>query len=348
MRARRGRATTSRSSRASLVQVTNLGITRQGQPAEHAASSSRASTPRRRCRARASRSSCRTARRVWTGTTGADGVAIAPQTRLRNPRRLVTSSPSSSRRRRTATSPTSAATGTTASCRGSSASTSTSTRPIRCCAARCSPIAASTSSAKRSTSRRSCAATRPAASGCCPKARRSSITVRDSRDKVVDERIVKVNALEHRGVDVHRAGRGRARQLLVSAILESDRPKPAGAGQRPAEDRDERDYRECKKTVTGSFLVAAYRRPDFRVDVTLTGDSRIAGDPLNGVVTARYLFGAPMGKRPAHWTLHAHAGLFGARRDHRQVPRRALDVRRLSRTRTPRREARDGRRTRRR
>ena len=54
--------------------------------------------------------------------------------------------------------------------------------------------------------------------------------------------------------------------------------------------------------VNGSFLVAAYRRPDFRVDVTLTGDSPIAGDPLKGVVTARYLFGAPMGKRPTHWT----------------------------------------------
>ena len=63
--------------------------------------------------------------------------------------------------------------------------------------------------------------------------------------------------------------------------------------------------------VFGSFLVAAYRRPDFRVDVTLSGlpaegspkagDTAIAGDPLKGVVTARYLFGAPMNKRPTHW-----------------------------------------------
>src|SRR4029453_17873684 len=60
------------------------------------------------------------------------------------------------------------------------------------------------------------------------------------------------------------------------------------------------------------FLVAAYRRPDFRVDVTLTGlpaegspkagDTAIAGDPLKGVVNGRYLFGAPMAKRDTHWT----------------------------------------------
>src|SRR5690606_8575189 len=50
----------------------------------------------------------------------------------------------------------------------------------------------------------------------------------------------------------------------------------------------------------GSFLVAAYRRPDFRVDVTLSGGA-IAGDPLTGNITARYLFGAPIGARPVSW-----------------------------------------------
>src|SRR5262249_22194836 len=69
------------------------------------------------------------------------------------------------------------------------------------------------------------------------------------------------------------------------------------------EDDEGGDWRLRKKMVFGSFLVAAYRRPDFRVDVTLTGDTAIAGDPLKGVVTGRYLFGAPMAKRAAHWTL---------------------------------------------
>ncbi|MEX1127659.1 MAG: alpha-2-macroglobulin family protein, partial [Vicinamibacterales bacterium] len=60
-------------------------------------------------------------------------------------------------------------------------------------------------------------------------------------------------------------------------------------------------YVAYEKSVHGSFLVAAYRRPDFRVDVTLTGGVAIAGDPLKGEVTARYLFGAPMGERPVSW-----------------------------------------------
>ena len=126
--------------------------------------------------ARACRSSRPTARRVWTGTTGADGVAIAPPMRLRDPRRLVRRvrlhrHGGEGRRRRLRRQRLERR----HRCRGRSASSSTSPRRIRCCAARSSPIAASTSSARRSTSRRSCAATRPAASACCPKARRSTI-----------------------------------------------------------------------------------------------------------------------------------------------------------------------------
>ena len=55
--------------------------------------------------------------------------------------------------------------------------------------------------------------------------------------------------------------------------------------------------------MSSSFLVAAYRRPDFRVDVTLTGaPAPIAGDKLRGVVTGRYLFGAAMPARPVTWS----------------------------------------------
>ena len=52
----------------------------------------------------------------------------------------------------------------------------------------------------------------------------------------------------------------------------------------------------------GDFLVAAYRRPDFRVDAKLTGPNSIAGTKLDGHVTGRYLFGAPMSNRPVAWT----------------------------------------------
>jgi uncharacterized protein YfaS (alpha-2-macroglobulin family) len=47
--------------------------------------------------------------------------------------------------------------------------------------------------------------------------------------------------------------------------------------------------------------VAAYRRPDFRVDAELAGETSLAGVKLKGVVTGRYLFGAPMAGRDVHW-----------------------------------------------
>jgi uncharacterized protein YfaS (alpha-2-macroglobulin family) len=52
----------------------------------------------------------------------------------------------------------------------------------------------------------------------------------------------------------------------------------------------------------GNFLVAAYRRLEFRVDVTLGAPTSITGTKLNGKIVARYLFGAPMSRRPVHWT----------------------------------------------
>ncbi len=55
--------------------------------------------------------------------------------------------------------------------------------------------------------------------------------------------------------------------------------------------------------VTGDFLVAAYRRPDFRVDVNLAGESSLAGVGLKGIVGGRYLFGATMAGRGVRWTL---------------------------------------------
>jgi uncharacterized protein YfaS (alpha-2-macroglobulin family) len=127
------------------------------------------------------------------------------------------------------------------------------------------------------------------------------ISVRDSRDKIVDERTVTLNGWSTADWTFTVPAEGALGNYSVRALLESDRPKKAASDARlkDAEDREDREY---KKTVNGSFLVAAYRRPDFRVDVTLAGDSRLAGDPLKGVVTARYLFGAPMGKRPTHWT----------------------------------------------
>jgi uncharacterized protein YfaS (alpha-2-macroglobulin family) len=132
------------------------------------------------------------------------------------------------------------------------------------------------------------------------------VAVRDSRDKIVDERTVKANAWSTAEWTFTVPLEGALGNYTVTAILESERPKA------PAPSDESRHYtREWKHTVSGDFLVAAYRRPDFRVDVALTGVSPIAGEPLSGTITARYLFGAPMGKRPAQWTF-TRTPLFGA------------------------------------
>ena len=179
----------------------------------------------------------------------------------------------------------------------------------RCCAAPCSPIAASTGSARRCTSRRSCGTTRPTASGCCPRARRCSSRVRDSQNQLVDERTVTLNAWSSAEWTLTAARRGRARQLLGARDSREptgrSRARRSSASPASSPSPDDDAYVRYEKTVHGSFLVAAYRRPDFRVDVTLTGAGPMAGDALNGVVTARYLFGAPMGGRPVTLALRA-------------------------------------------
>jgi uncharacterized protein YfaS (alpha-2-macroglobulin family) len=131
------------------------------------------------------------------------------------------------------------------------------------------------------------------------------VTVRDSRNRIVDERTVKMSGWSSAEWTWSLPNQGALGNYSIRALLESDLDKtlPKNAERQPDNDEIEgEDYRQWKKSVHASFLVAAYRRPDFRVDVTLTGDTRIAGEALNGVVSARYLFGAPMTKRPTKWT----------------------------------------------
>jgi uncharacterized protein YfaS (alpha-2-macroglobulin family) len=135
-----------------------------------------------------------------------------------------------------------------------------------------------------------------------------SITMRDSQHRVVDERTIKVSEWSSAEWTATLPQNGALGSYSLRAILESDRPKPRTPenrrpGAEPGPEDDE--YVPWEKTVQSSFLVAAYRRPDFRVDVTLSGANRLAGDPLKGVVTGRYLFGAAMGPRPASWRFTA-------------------------------------------
>ena len=126
------------------------------------------------------------------------------------------------------------------------------------------------------------------------------ITVHDARDTLVDERTIKVNGWSAAEWTMTVPADGTLGEYAVRALLEADKPKPAPA---QAPDREENLDRSWKKSVNGGFLVAAYRRPDFRVDVSLGGSDLVAGAALNGKIAARYLFGAAMGKRPARWTL---------------------------------------------
>ncbi|HEX6973571.1 MAG TPA: MG2 domain-containing protein, partial [Vicinamibacterales bacterium] len=131
------------------------------------------------------------------------------------------------------------------------------------------------------------------------------VTIRDSQNREVDERVIKMSPWSSADWSLALPADGALGTYSIRAILESDKPKvktPEERGARPdAPDPSEDEYVRWEKSVHASFLVAAYRRPDFRVDLTLKGDSGIAGDTLDGTITARYLFGAPMGARPVAW-----------------------------------------------
>ncbi|HEV3140882.1 MAG TPA: MG2 domain-containing protein, partial [Vicinamibacterales bacterium] len=132
-----------------------------------------------------------------------------------------------------------------------------------------------------------------------------SVQMRDSRDKIVDTRTVTMSAWSTAEwiARVPADGALGDYQIAVSldkSVFEPRTPRPPD----PDVDAFDGDGNEAAwlKIVRGSFLVAAYRRPDFRVDANLAGDSALAGGKLKGVVNARYLFGAPMANRPVAWS----------------------------------------------
>jgi alpha-2-macroglobulin len=139
-----------------------------------------------------------------------------------------------------------------------------------------------------------------------------TISVRDSQNRPIEERTVRASNWSSAEWTMTLPADGALGNYSVRALLESDRPqpRPAAPGAAPR-NPDEEFYAIYDRAVHGSFLVAAYKRPDFRVDVSLTGPSAIAGDPLNGVISARYLFGAAMGTRPVAWRFEKSRG-YGA------------------------------------
>jgi len=129
---------------------------------------------------------------------------------------------------------------------------------------------------------------------------RVDVTLRDSQGRDVDSRTVTTNEWSSAEWAFRLPPEGSlGHYSIVATNADPARKKPAA----PARERggDDVEPAVAARTVHGQFLVAAYRRPDFRVDANLAGDPAIAGGTLKGVVTARYLFGAPMVKRPITW-----------------------------------------------
>jgi alpha-2-macroglobulin len=131
------------------------------------------------------------------------------------------------------------------------------------------------------------------------------ISVRDAQGRMVNERTVTINAWSTAEWTLALPAQGSLGSYSIRAILESDKPQPKKPeelrpGDEPGPETD--DAVAYEKSVHGSFLVAAYRRPDFRVDVKVQDGLFKAGDAVKGTVTAKYLFGAAMQSRPATWT----------------------------------------------
>ena len=115
-----------------------------------------------------------------------------------------------------------------------------------------------------------------------------TLTLTDGRNRQIDARTIRINDWSSAEWTFTLPATGSLGNYSISASLETS--------------RDEESRYDFRRTVRGSFLVAAYRRPDFRVDATVTGGPMpTAGTVLSGTVSARYLFGAAMRGRPVLW-----------------------------------------------
>jgi uncharacterized protein YfaS (alpha-2-macroglobulin family) len=112
------------------------------------------------------------------------------------------------------------------------------------------------------------------------------VVMRDGRNQEIDRRRIAVN----RWSSAEWTWRVPVDAALGGYRIEVSR---AGAASGDANEPE----------VVGSFRVAAFRRPDFRVDAELTADQAILGSTLRGSIGAAYLFGGALGGRPVRWVV---------------------------------------------
>jgi uncharacterized protein YfaS (alpha-2-macroglobulin family) len=113
------------------------------------------------------------------------------------------------------------------------------------------------------------------------------VTLRDSHSNEIDNRTLDINAWSSAEWTYRIPAEAPLGTYNVMVVTPT-RPEGRMGEQRGA--------------ITGDFLVAAYRRPDFRTDVTLNAESSLAGTDFSGVINGRYLFGAPMSGKTVSWT----------------------------------------------
>ena len=125
------------------------------------------------------------------------------------------------------------------------------------------------------------------------------ISVTDSRDRTVDHRTVKVNHWSSADWTWTVPASGIVGDYAVAIQL----AKAAGTAKADNDVTPPSYGDDWLKTIHGTFLVAAYRRPDFRVDAATSIDEPVAGNDIHAAIDARYLFGTAMANRPVHWSL---------------------------------------------
>ncbi len=111
-----------------------------------------------------------------------------------------------------------------------------------------------------------------------PEGQKVEVVLKDSRDGEVDKRTVTLNAWGAADWTVKIPEEAPLGTYSITSTVEGH-----------------------TGSTYGDFLVAAYRKPDFRVDAALGAPERVAGATLMGSVTGRYLFGAPMAGKKVAW-----------------------------------------------
>jgi uncharacterized protein YfaS (alpha-2-macroglobulin family) len=290
------------SPRASIVQATNLGITVKDSPQNTLVLVTRLDTGTPVGGARVSLIQ-RDNKTFWSGTTSADGIALAPRTPLRDPEQWYEFA-------FVATAEKDGDIAYTASDWNEGIQPWSFGMPFDLSQA--APMLRGTVFSDRGVYRLGeevhfkavLRHNTPAGIRLLAEGTKVFVSVHDVLNRVVDERTVAVNAWSSAEWKQTLPAEGSLGNYFVRAVLEKDRPSPRKAEdvrpeETPGPETDR--YVHHNKSVNGSFLVAAYRRPDFRVDVSLAPGTSLAGDPVKGIVVAKYLFGASMGARPVRW-----------------------------------------------